>query len=130
MGDGFRGVSSDQDGRFKSAEKKLFAKMKFPPQFATKVDMRKVRSACASTFPCSGARAAAGSPAGRHECGACPGRAQRPKSPVGARATLNPTPQTPNPTPYTLHPTPYTLAGAPRRVASLGDEKGDDVRRL
>jgi hypothetical protein len=43
MGDGFRGVSSDQDGRFKSQEKKLFAKMKFPSQFATKVDMRKVR---------------------------------------------------------------------------------------
>lgn len=42
MGDGFRGVSVDQDGRFKSQEKKLFAKMKFPPQFATKVDMRKV----------------------------------------------------------------------------------------
>jgi len=111
MGDGFRGVSSDQDGRFKSAEKKLFAKMKFPPQFATKVDMRKVRSACASTFPCIGARAAAGSPAGRHQGGTCPGRAQMPESPVGARATLNPTPQTPNPnpTPYTLNPKPLQV---------------------
>ena len=42
MGDGFRGVQAEQDGRFKSQEKKIFAKMKFPPQFTTKVDMRKV----------------------------------------------------------------------------------------
>lgn len=41
---GFRGVQAEQDGRFKSQEKKLFAKMKFPPQFGTKVDMRKVRA--------------------------------------------------------------------------------------
>ncbi|EKX39736.1 hypothetical protein GUITHDRAFT_60382, partial [Guillardia theta CCMP2712] len=37
-----RGVSAEQDGRFKSTEKKLLARMKFPPEFATKVDMRKV----------------------------------------------------------------------------------------
>ena len=44
MGDGFRGVQAEQDGRFKSQEKKMFAKMKFPSQFTTKVDMRKVSS--------------------------------------------------------------------------------------
>jgi len=49
MGDGFRGVSSDQDGRFKSQEKKLFAKMKFPACFSTKVDMRKVQRICVSS---------------------------------------------------------------------------------
>jgi serine/arginine repetitive matrix protein 1 len=42
MGDGFRGVSADRDGRFKIAEKKLMAKMKFPPEFVHKVDMTKV----------------------------------------------------------------------------------------
>ena len=43
MGDGFRGVSADQDGRFKIAEKKLMAKMKFPPEFSQKIDLSKVR---------------------------------------------------------------------------------------
>jgi hypothetical protein len=42
MGDGFRGVSADQDGRFKIAEKKLMAKMKFPPEFSHKIDLSKV----------------------------------------------------------------------------------------
>ena len=42
MGDGFRGVSAERDGRFKLAEKKLMAKMKFPPEFSQKVDMSKV----------------------------------------------------------------------------------------
>jgi serine/arginine repetitive matrix protein 1 len=42
MGDGFRGVSAERDGRFKLAEKKLMAKMKFPPEFVHKVDMSKV----------------------------------------------------------------------------------------
>lgn len=43
MGDGFRGVSSDQDPFFKNKEAKLFARLKFPDNFKTKVDMRKVR---------------------------------------------------------------------------------------
>ena len=43
MGDGFRGVSADQDGRFKLAEKKLMSKMKFPPEFSQKIDMSKVQ---------------------------------------------------------------------------------------
>lgn len=42
MGDGFRGVSADQDGRFKIAEKKLMSKMKFPPEFSQKVDISKI----------------------------------------------------------------------------------------
>ena len=42
MGDGFRGVSAERDGRFKLAEKKLMAKMKFPPEYVHKVDMSKV----------------------------------------------------------------------------------------
>ena len=42
MGDGFRGISADQDGRFKANEKKLFGRLKFPANFSTKVDMRKV----------------------------------------------------------------------------------------
>jgi hypothetical protein len=83
MGDGFRGVSSDQDGRFKSAEKKLFAKMKFPPQFATKVDMRKVRSACASTFPCS-----SGQPSGAARVRRVPWQSE--EAPLPRGSTRNP----------------------------------------
>lgn len=46
MGDGgggfFRGTSMDQDARFSNKEKKLISTMKFPPEYNTKVDMKKV----------------------------------------------------------------------------------------
>jgi len=44
MGDGgfFRGTSQEQDTRFSNKEKKLLKQTKFPPEFSTKVDMKKV----------------------------------------------------------------------------------------
>ena len=42
MGDGYRGVSYERDSRFLAAERKLMAKMKFPPEFAQKVEMPRV----------------------------------------------------------------------------------------
>jgi len=100
MGDGFRGVSSDQDGRFKSAEKKLFAKMKFPPQFSTKVDMRKV-SACRARAP------------GCVRAARC--RRRRGVARVPAVRQSDATRE---------------RAGAPRCAAPLGHQEGDDVRGL
>ncbi|KAF8504818.1 PWI domain-containing protein, partial [Russula emetica] len=38
----FKGTSADQDRRFSDKELKLLKSIKFPPQFDTKVDMRKV----------------------------------------------------------------------------------------
>ncbi|KAI9465339.1 hypothetical protein BJY52DRAFT_1183912 [Lactarius psammicola] len=38
----FKGTSADQDRRFSDKELKLLKTLKFPPQFDTKVDMRKV----------------------------------------------------------------------------------------
>ncbi len=37
-----RGISLAQDSRFKSADKKLLAKMKFAPELDQKVDLNKV----------------------------------------------------------------------------------------
>lgn len=36
---GFRGVSAEQDGRFKDKERKLMASMRFPREFDTKVNL-------------------------------------------------------------------------------------------
>lgn len=45
MGDsGFKGTAIDQDTRFADKEAKLLRTTKFPPSFATKVDMRKVNA--------------------------------------------------------------------------------------
>ncbi|KDD75666.1 hypothetical protein H632_c561p1 [Helicosporidium sp. ATCC 50920] len=38
-GNGFRGVSAEQDGRFKDKERKLMASMRFPREFDTKVNL-------------------------------------------------------------------------------------------
>ena len=45
---GFRGVTSEQDGRFGDKQKKLLKSIKFPDNFSTRLDMGKVqvRSAC------------------------------------------------------------------------------------
>ncbi|KAH9067552.1 PWI domain-containing protein, partial [Lactarius vividus] len=40
----FKGTSADQDRRFSDKELKLLKTLKFPAQFDTKVDMRKVNS--------------------------------------------------------------------------------------
>ena len=42
VGAGLRGVSADQDARFRNKEKKLLKSLKFPAEFSTKVDLRKV----------------------------------------------------------------------------------------
>ncbi|GJN89233.1 hypothetical protein Rhopal_002212-T1 [Rhodotorula paludigena] len=41
----FRGISQDQDPRFKDKQSALLAKTSFPPSFSTKVDVRKVEMA-------------------------------------------------------------------------------------
>lgn len=39
----FKGTSVDQDPRFPDKQKKLMAKMNFPPEFEQRVDVNKVR---------------------------------------------------------------------------------------
>jgi len=39
----FRGTSQEQDSRFSDKERKLIKSTKFPPEFNTKVDMKKVK---------------------------------------------------------------------------------------
>ena len=39
----FKGTSVDQDPRFPDKQKKLMAKMNFPPEFDQRVDVNKVR---------------------------------------------------------------------------------------
>jgi PWI domain len=43
MAGNMRGVSAEQDSRFKNKEKNLLKKMTFPAEFSTKVDLSKVQ---------------------------------------------------------------------------------------
>ena len=40
---GFRGTNTEQDNRFSDKEKKLLKTMKFPANFGTKVDFKKIK---------------------------------------------------------------------------------------